>query len=150
MEYYDEETLEMAKKEEYNFCYYKYELFMLPFSHKGFVCTNLPLEKQKIYRNGDCALEFDCYDTEAYFKGEASINYYHRCYCESYSKIINDFLTIILIKGLYIGRTLNKEEIAKVRTKFIELYKSGYDFEYYEDELFNLEYVKVYKKSIEK
>ena len=165
MEYYDEETLKMAKDDNYNRYYHKYklgyvntykeyiknqELFILPFSNHYFICANLPLEKQEIYRKGDCILQFNCCDDEMYFNGEASINYYCSRYNEGYSKIINDFLSITLIKGLYIGRTLNEEEISEIREKFVELYKSGYQFEYYEDDLFKLKVEKVYEKVLKK
>lgn len=55
------------------------------------------------------------------------------------NKIVEDFLSIIILKSFYTGRSLSEEEIEKIRIKFIELYKSGYEFEYYEDDLYNID-----------
>ena len=121
------------------------ELFTLPFLNHNVIGYSLDEE----FKKGNTSIHFSGNDYVMHFDNEARINYYHSG-IEGYSKIINDFLTTIFAKGLYIGRDLTQEEIAKVRTKFIELYRSGYDFTYYEDGLYNLEDVKVYKKDIEK
>lgn len=67
-----------------------------------------------------------------------------------YNEVINNFLLTIIIKILYVDKVLNEEELDMIRNKFLKLYNSGYNFEYYEDNLYDLEDVKVYKKAIEK
>lgn len=155
IDYYDKEKLDLSKKS--NSYYWlnddfhvndfekrikNKELFVLPDS-----CLLHETEKEN-YRKGNIVLPFSACETLHPYGHDVALIEDYNCWVDGYSDIINNFLLTVLIKGLYIGKTLNKEEIAKVRTKFIELYKSGYDFEYYEDELFNLEDVKVYQKKI--
>jgi len=156
IDYYDREKLDLSEKgssdywlnddfhvNDFEKRIKNKELFVLPDS-----CLLHETEKEN-YRKGNIVLPFSACETLHPYGHDVALIEDYNCWVDGYSDIINNFLLTVLIKGLYIGKTLNKEEIAKVRTKFIELYKSGYDFEYYEDELFNLEDVKVLEKNIE-
>lgn len=76
------------------------------------------------------------------------INYWYD-HCIYDQRIIN-YLTILFLKTLYLGRNLNESEIERIRIKYVELYKSGYDFQYYEDELYKIKDIKILEKNIDK
>lgn len=135
VECYDDETINLSGENHDKYWHHKqgyvntYKdmidsnlLFMLPvpiFNYNG----------QKDYiKQGNMEYKIDTNNGDLFIYG-----LYER------NKIIDDFLSIIILKSFYTNKSLSQEEIEKIRIKFIELYKSGYAFEYYEDDLYNIE-----------
>lgn len=157
MNYYDAEDIMLHSKDE-SYNYYQHDLgykdeyaarmqnqdlFELPFSINSNIAASIDEKDIEEYKKGNTVIEFTPNNSK--FGFEATINGYTPN-DKNYNKIISDFIITVIVKGLYEGRTLTKEEIAKIRIKFIELYRNSYTFKNYENYLYELTGEKVYKK----
>lgn len=156
IEYYDVESM-LGKPitdnnlVSYQFDYYDKEkngdLYSLPFLTVNSLYDTVSENDVLEYQKGNTVMEFITSSEDNDY--DAVIKHYTN-YRNSLEKAISDFIAVVIIKGLYLERKLTEEEIAKIREKFIELYKNDYFFKNFENYLYDIDDVKVIQKNIEK
>ena len=151
MEYYDLEDF-FQKNDEYKFCdddEYDYksknefinriennQLFVLPDNNYFLYRCE---EDIKNYLNGNIKYSiYTCGNIRSKGKNISYIDGYYDSK-KGYNKFIDDFLVTVFLKGIYENKELNQKEIEMIRNKFIELYKNGYSFDYFEKDKYLLD-----------